>query len=98
MNRITSNSIIMKISISKVTKEELTKMGVFKWPIWTCEISEFPWTYSEKESCYILDGEIEVKTEEGIVNIRPGDFVIFPKGLTCKWTVAKPVRKHYYFG
>ena len=64
MNRITSNSIIMKISISKVTKEELTKMGVFKWPIWTCEISEFPWTYSEKESCYILDGEIEVKTLE----------------------------------
>ena len=98
MNRITLNSIIMGISISKVTKEELTKMGVFKWPIWTCEISEFPWTYSEKESCYILDGEIEVKTEEEIVNIRPGDFVIFPKGLSCRWTVSKPVRKHYFFG
>ena len=88
----------MKISINRVTKEELIKIGVFNWPIWTCEVSEFPWTYSEKESCYILDGEIEVKTDEEIVNIRPGDFVIFPKGLSCTWTVSKPVRKHYSFG
>ena len=87
----------MKISINRVTKEELIKIGVFKWPIWTCEVSEFPWTYSEKESCYILDGEIEVKTEKEIVNIRSGDFVIFPKGLSCTWTVSKPVRKHYSF-
>ena len=88
----------MKITINRTTKEELTKIGVFNWPIWTCEVSEFPWTYSEKESCYILDGEIEVKTEEAIVKIRPGDFVIFPKGLSCTWTVSKPVRKHYSFG
>ena len=98
MNKINSNSFIMKISINRVTKEELTKMGVFNWPIWTCEVSEFPWTYSEKESCYILDGKIEVKTEEEIVNIRPRDFVIFPKGLSCTWTVSKPVRKYYSFG
>ena len=43
-------------------------------------------------------GEIEVKTNEEIVNIRPGDFVIFPKGLSCTWTVSKPVRKYYSFG
>ena len=87
----------MKISINRATKEELIKIGVFNWPIWTCEVSEFPWTYSEKESCYILDGEIEIKTEKEIVNIRSGDFVIFPKGLSCTWTVSKPVRKHYSF-
>ena len=98
MNRRNSNSFIIKISINRVKKGELTKMGVFNWPIWTCEISEFPWTYSEKESCYILDGKIEVKTEEEIVNIRSGDFVIFPKGLSCTWTVSKPVRKYYSFG
>ena len=97
MNRINSNSFIMKISINRVTKKELINIGVFNWPIWTCKVSEFPWTYSEKESCYILDGVIEVKTEEEIVNIRPRDFVIFPKGLSCTWTVSKPVRKHYSF-
>ena len=37
----------MKISINKIKKEELTNKGVFNWPIWTCEFSEFPWTYSE---------------------------------------------------
>jgi uncharacterized cupin superfamily protein len=23
--------------------------------------------------------------------------VVFPKGLKCRWKVAKPVRKHYSF-
>ena len=88
----------MKIVIKKLTEEELTKLGVFDWPIWECEVSEFPWTYSEKESCYILDGEIEVKTEDETVKIHPGDFVVFPEGLSCEWKVTQPVRKHYSFG
>lgn len=88
----------MKISIKHISKEDLTKMGVFNWSIWTCEVSEFPWTYSDKESCFILDGEIEVKTQDESVHIGPGDFVVFPKGLSCEWKVTKPVRKHYSFG
>jgi|TARA_Y100000294_G_C8430246_1_gene286511 hypothetical protein len=88
----------MKISIEKKSLEEITKMGILNWPIWECEVSEFPWTYSEKESCYILEGEIDVETEIETVKIVPGDFVIFPKGLNCQWKVSKPVRKHYSFG
>jgi hypothetical protein len=87
----------MKISIEKKSLEEITKMGILNWPIWECEVSEFPWTYSEKESCLILEGEIEVKTEFETVKIIPGDFVVFPKGLSCTWKVSKPVRKHYTF-
>jgi len=87
----------MNISIKKLSKEELSKLDIFSWPIWECEVSEFPWTYSEKESCLILEGEIEVKTEFETVKIIPGDFVVFPKGLSCTWKVSKPVRKHYTF-
>ena len=72
--------------------------GVLNWPIWECEVSEFPWTYSEKESCYILKGEIEVTTDVETVSIQPGDFVVFPQGLNCRWNVKAPVRKHYNFG
>ena len=72
-------------------------MGVLSWPIWTCDISEFDWEYGEKESCLLLEGEVEVKTDFEIVNFAAGDFVIFPKGLKCRWRVIKPVRKHYSF-
>ena len=72
--------------------------GVLNWPIWECEVSEFPWTYSERESCYILKGEIEVTTDIETVSIQPGDFVVFPQGLNCRWNVKAPVRKHYNFG
>ena len=88
----------MKISINRVTKEELTKMGVFNWPIWTCDISEFDWEYTEQESCLLLEGEVEVTTATKTVKISVGDFVVFSEGLKCRWKVTQPVKKHYKFG
>ena len=87
----------MKIEISKGDKSRLEEQGVFNWPIWECEPSVFDWHYDQEESCYILEGEITVKTVHEEVVIGPGDYVTFPKGLDCKWTVTKPVRKHYTF-
>ena len=37
--------------------ERLEELGVFGWPIWTKEESEFPWTYDATETCYLLEGE-----------------------------------------
>ena len=87
-----------KIKISQPANKEMAAKGVLNWPIWECEVSEFPWTYSERESCYILKGEIEVTTDVETVSIQPGDFVVFPQGLNCRWNVKAPVRKHYNFG
>ena len=75
----------------------MRELDVFSWPIWTCEVSEFPWEYDQKESCFILEGEILVITEDQEINIKENDFVIFPKGLSCRWNVRKPVKKHYMF-
>ena len=86
------------ISITKKTDSELDTLGVRSWPIWTCEVSEFPWEYAEKETCLLLEGDVEVNTEEETVRFGTGDFVVFPKGLKCTWKVMKPVRKHYNFG
>ena len=88
----------MKIDITQLTETEITELNVKSWPIWSCEISEFPWTYSDKETCLILEGEVIVTTDHEEVTIRPGDFVVFPKGLSCRWRVLKPIRKHYSFG
>lgn len=88
----------MKIEVKRLSKNELDKMNVSNWPIWTKEELEFDWYYSEKESCYILEGDVEIKTDEGKVNFKEGDFVIFPEGLKCVWKINKAVKKHYKFG
>lgn len=81
-----------------MTMEQAEKDGINSWPIWTCNVSEFDWEYSDKESCYLLEGLVEVKTEWETVNFGKGDFVVFPKGLKCVWKVSSPVKKHYQFG
>jgi len=85
------------IEIKKISAEEIASQNIKSWPIWTCEVSEFDWEYSEKESCLLLDGEVEVKSDVEIVTFCAGDFVVFPRGLKCHWKVIKPVRKHYCF-
>ena len=95
MNRNIGHTI--KIEIKKLSEMELTTLNVYSWPIWSCEVSEFPWTYSDKESCYILEGKVIVTTDHEEVTIELGDFSIFPKGLSCHWRVLKPIRKHYSF-
>jgi len=88
----------MKIKIEKGEEKKMAQLGVFNWPVWECEPSVFDWHYDQEESCLILEGEITVKTAYEEVAINPGDYVTFPKGLDCTWTVVKPVRKHYTFG
>ena len=87
----------MRIKIEKADKEKMEKQGVFSWPVWECEPSVFDWHYDREESCYVLAGEITVKTALVEVAIGPGDYVTFPRGLDCTWQVTKPVRKHYTF-
>jgi uncharacterized cupin superfamily protein len=89
-----------KIEVERGPSEEaLEKQGVFDWPIWTKEVSTFPWSYDSSETCYLLEGEVVVTPDGGDpVEIRKGDLVTFPAGMSCTWNVRKPVRKHYTFG
>ncbi len=88
----------MEIKVQKLTPDQLKKMGVFQWPIWEKEVSRFPWAYDSIEECYFLEGKVTVETKEGqSVSFGKGDFVTFPKGLSCTWNIKEPVRKHYDF-
>ncbi|MDP6134039.1 MAG: cupin domain-containing protein [Candidatus Marinimicrobia bacterium] len=87
----------MKIEISDISENEISKKGVFSWPIWSCEVSEFDWDYDQQESCLLLEGEVEVSSDIETVSFGAGDFVVFPRGLKCRWKIIKPVRKHYTF-
>ncbi len=80
------------------SRDRLRQRGVFDWPVWTKEVSTFPWTYDTAETCYLLDGDVVVTPDGGDpVEIRKGDLVTFAAGLSCTWQVRQPVRKHYTF-
>ena len=87
------------IKIEQLSDEKLKAMGVYSWPIWQKEASTFDWHYDDQESCYILSGKVSVTPEGGEpVTFGAGDFVVFPKGLSCVWQIQEPVKKHYKFG
>lgn len=88
----------MAIDIRKPDHTDMEKQGVLTWPVWEKEVSSFDWHYDSAEECYLLEGEVVVETEDGErVEFGKGDFVTFPKGLSCKWDIKKPVKKHYNF-
>lgn len=79
--------------------KRLEELGVRSWGIWTKEISEFPWHYDEREICYLLEGDVIVTPDGGApVRFGKGGLVTFPAGISCRWKVLEPVRKHYRFG
>ena len=77
---------------------ELKEKGVFDWPIWSHPEAEFPWMYTDSETCYFLQGRITVTPKGGDpVNMGKGDLVTFPKGMECDWLIHEEVKKHYKF-
>ena len=90
----------MNIAVtSPCPKSTLEELNIKSWPIWTCDRSTFPWTYTEKETCLILEGDVTVTPNGGeTVRFGVGDLVIFPAGMSCTWEVHTAVKKHYHFG
>ena len=81
------------------SEERLQQLGVFDWPIWTKEVSTFPWTYDSAETCYFLAGDVVVTPDGGEpVQVGKGDLVTFPSGMSCTWEINQDVKKHYNFG
>lgn len=78
--------------------ESLNQLGVYKWPIWSKEVSKFPWSYDAQETCYFLEGDVVVTPDGGQpVKMGKGDLVTFPAGMSCTWEIIQDVRKHYSF-
>ena len=86
------------ITVRKPNENEIKKIET--WPVWEKDKSEFDWEYSDKETCYILQGKAQVFDENGaiLVEFGKGDLVVFPLGLRCKWKILENMRKHYNLG
>ncbi len=85
----------MEVTVRKPSDSERAEM--LTKPTWGCEISEFDWFYDSEETCLLIEGEVAVEYGGKRVSFGAGDYVVFPKGLSCVWKVTKPVRKHYVF-
>ncbi len=87
----------MNIKVEKLSDEEIERRGIKSWPVWEKEVSKFDWYYDSQEECLILEGEVSVFSDGESISFKAGDFVTFPKGLSCVWDIKKKVRKHYNF-
>jgi uncharacterized protein len=85
-----------KILVRKPTEEEAQEARM--WDTWSKTPSQFPWTYEDQETCFILEGRATVQAEGQEVTFGEGDWVVLPQGLKCKWIIHQTIRKHYQFG
>lgn len=61
------------------SQDRLRALGVTDWPTWGTGVARFPWAYDERETCYVLAGEVVVTPDGGMpVTIRAGDLPRFP--------------------
>lgn len=85
------------MKVKKPSKNEIDTTE--SWGAWSKGPSEFPWSYDEKETCYILEGNASVSDSEGnTIKFGPGDWVEFEEGLECTWKIDNTIRKRYKLG
>ncbi len=87
----------MKMRVRKPSPQEIESTR--SWGSWSKEPSEFPWSYDDKETCYILEGSASVTDANGAtITFGKGDWVEFDEGLACTWKITETIRKKYMFG
>ncbi|XAR56117.1 hypothetical protein NMG60_11036454 [Bertholletia excelsa] len=81
----------------KPSKSKLAQLEVASWSTWEGSPSKFPWTFTAKETMYLLEGKVKVYCDgyDGSFVIGGGDLVEFPKGMKVTWDVTEAVKKHY---
>jgi len=64
--------------------------------LWRAEPMSFPYPFANDETIHVLEGQLEVKLEDGeTLNLGPGDLVSFTKGTNSTWTVKTPFKKFF---
>lgn len=87
------------IKESDVSEHRLDELGVKEWTSWEKETSEFDWSYSSTETCYVQNGQFTVHLPNGeSLTAEAGDIVQFPAGLDCKWEITDDIQKVFILG
>ena len=63
---------------------------------WQSEVGKWRISYTEEETCHLLEGVSIVSDEDGnATTLRAGDSFVIPKGFVGTWEVVEPSRKLY---
>jgi uncharacterized cupin superfamily protein len=87
------------INEGQISEERKKTLGIERWSTWGCGVSEFPWTYGDREAFYIIKGVVTITPNGGQpMTFGAGDFGIAPAGMSCTWKVTQDLEKYYRFG
>jgi hypothetical protein len=82
--------------VRKPPGERPGEPDISQWREWTIDEGRFIRHYGGDEFCYILEGEALIAVRGGSsIEIREGDLISVPAGLSCTWTIRKKVRVLY---
>jgi uncharacterized cupin superfamily protein len=87
---------------SDMTQEEMQAKRIPFWPVWEKDSGMSPVYYEFEENCYIVEGEAIITpsaySDADAIHVKAGDFITLPQGLTVRWEIVKPLKKHFQWG
>lgn len=64
--------------------------------IWRSETGKWKISYTEEETCTILEGESIITDSAGVsTTVTVGDSFVIPRGFTGTWEVVAPTKKNF---
>lgn len=91
-----SNKLISGNPKQSVWNHYTDPTGKYFSGFWQSEIGKWRISYTEEETCYLVEGVSIVTDEDGTsTTLKAGDSFVIPKGFVGTWEVVEPSRKLY---
>lgn len=86
--------IISGNPVARVAEHSRSADDAAQTAIWDCTAGEFRWFFHWDETVMILEGEVHVTADDGVVTIlRAGDIGYFAGGTWATWRIDHYVKK-----
>lgn len=85
------------VQVYRLSGDERDRRGVQAWDVWEKDASESEWSYTVEEHCFVERGSARIIHHGATLDVREGDYVVFPVGMTCTWKVPGPLTVRYAF-
>jgi hypothetical protein len=88
---------VKSVQVYRLSGDELDRQDMRGWDVWEKDASESECSYTMEEHCFVERGSARIIHRGATLDVREGDYVVFPVGMTCTWKVAGPLGVRYAF-